>query len=163
MSCGVVRRCCSDPELLRLWCRPAATVPALPLAWELLLKELAMCHLVCWFVFQRMPFICLNPSNNELWYWGTLIKSRQIRSLYFELKKSVYSVIISYKFEHNIHHTHSANKITALYLLSNKWDLFLNWSRSSIKENSSNMICSPSVRIEILLVVAFGKIIFFYD
>ena len=34
MSCGVGHRCGSDPELLWLWCRPAATVPIGPLAWE---------------------------------------------------------------------------------------------------------------------------------
>ena len=33
MSCGVGCRCGSDPELLWLWCRPAA--PIQPLAWEL--------------------------------------------------------------------------------------------------------------------------------
>jgi len=31
MSSGVGRR---DPELLWLWCRPAATAPIRPLAWE---------------------------------------------------------------------------------------------------------------------------------
>ena len=34
MSCGVGRRRGSDPELLWLWCRPAATAPIWPLAWE---------------------------------------------------------------------------------------------------------------------------------
>ena len=34
MSCGVNRRCGSDPELLWLWRRPAATAPIRPLAWE---------------------------------------------------------------------------------------------------------------------------------
>ena len=34
MSCGVVRRLGLDPELLWLWCRPAATAPIRPLAWE---------------------------------------------------------------------------------------------------------------------------------
>ena len=35
MSYGVGRRCSSDPEkLLWLWCRPAATAPIRPLAWE---------------------------------------------------------------------------------------------------------------------------------
>ena len=34
MSCGVGRRCGSDPALLLLWCRPAATAPIRPLAWE---------------------------------------------------------------------------------------------------------------------------------
>ena len=34
MSCGVGRRCSSDPALLRLWHRPAATAPITPLAWE---------------------------------------------------------------------------------------------------------------------------------
>ena len=33
--CGIGRRCGSDPELLCLWCRPAATAPNGPLAWEL--------------------------------------------------------------------------------------------------------------------------------
>ena len=33
-SCGVGRRCGSDPELLRLWCRPAARASIRPLAWE---------------------------------------------------------------------------------------------------------------------------------
>ena len=32
MSCGVDLRCGS--ELLWLWCRPAATAPIQPLAWE---------------------------------------------------------------------------------------------------------------------------------
>ena len=36
MSCGVNRRCSSDPTLLWLWCRPAAVAPIPPLAWELL-------------------------------------------------------------------------------------------------------------------------------
>ena len=35
MSCGVGRRCSSDLAFLWLWCRPAATAPILPLAWEL--------------------------------------------------------------------------------------------------------------------------------
>ena len=35
MSCGVGRRCGSDLALLQLWCRPAATTPIRPLAWEL--------------------------------------------------------------------------------------------------------------------------------
>ena len=36
MSCGAGHRCGSDPELLRLWCRPAAAVALIqPLAWEL--------------------------------------------------------------------------------------------------------------------------------
>ena len=36
MSCGVGRRCGSDPALLRLWLwhRPVATAPIQPLAWE---------------------------------------------------------------------------------------------------------------------------------
>ena len=34
MSCGVGRRPRSDPTLLWLWCRPAATAPIRPLAWE---------------------------------------------------------------------------------------------------------------------------------
>ena len=34
MSYGVGRRRASDPALLRLWCRPAATAPIRPLAWE---------------------------------------------------------------------------------------------------------------------------------
>ena len=34
MSCGVGRRHGSDPVLLWLWCRPAATAPIGPLAWE---------------------------------------------------------------------------------------------------------------------------------
>ena len=34
MSCGVGRRLCSDPVLLWLWRRPAATAPILRLAWE---------------------------------------------------------------------------------------------------------------------------------
>ena len=36
MSCGVGvgRRCSSDPALLWLWCRPEATAPIRPLAWE---------------------------------------------------------------------------------------------------------------------------------
>ena len=34
MSCGVGRRRGSDPMLLWLWCRLAATAPIRPLAWE---------------------------------------------------------------------------------------------------------------------------------
>ena len=34
MSCGVGRRCGSDPALLWLWHRLAATAPIRPLAWE---------------------------------------------------------------------------------------------------------------------------------
>ena len=34
MSCGAGRRRGSDPELLWLWCRLAATAPVGPLAWE---------------------------------------------------------------------------------------------------------------------------------
>ena len=34
VSCGVGRRCGSDPALLWLWCRPTATAPIGPLAWE---------------------------------------------------------------------------------------------------------------------------------
>jgi len=34
VSCGVGRRCGSDPALLWLWRRPVATAPIRPLAWE---------------------------------------------------------------------------------------------------------------------------------
>ena len=34
MSCGVGHRLGSDPELLLLWFRPAATAPIRPLTWE---------------------------------------------------------------------------------------------------------------------------------
>ena len=34
MSCGVGQRRGSDPELLWLWCRPVATAPIKPIAWE---------------------------------------------------------------------------------------------------------------------------------
>ena len=34
MSSGVGRRHRSDPMLLWLWCRPAATAPLQPLAWK---------------------------------------------------------------------------------------------------------------------------------
>ena len=34
MSCGVRRRCGSDPTLLWLWCRLAAIAPIRLLAWE---------------------------------------------------------------------------------------------------------------------------------
>ena len=34
MSCGVGCRHGSDPTLLWLWCRPAATAPIRPLVWE---------------------------------------------------------------------------------------------------------------------------------
>ena len=34
MSCGVGRRCGSNPELLWLWLRPMATALIGPLAWE---------------------------------------------------------------------------------------------------------------------------------
>ena len=34
MSCGVGHRYGLDPELLRLWCRPAAVALIRPLAWE---------------------------------------------------------------------------------------------------------------------------------
>ena len=35
VSCGVGRRCGSDPMCLWLWCRLAAAAPIQPLAWEL--------------------------------------------------------------------------------------------------------------------------------
>ena len=35
MSCGVGRRCGSDPVLLWLWRRPAGAAQIQPLAWEL--------------------------------------------------------------------------------------------------------------------------------
>ena len=35
MNCGVGHRCCSDPELLWLRCRPVGTALIRPLAWEL--------------------------------------------------------------------------------------------------------------------------------
>ena len=34
LSCGVGCRHGSDPTLLWLWCRPVATAPIQPLAWE---------------------------------------------------------------------------------------------------------------------------------
>ena len=34
MGCSIDHRQGSDPSLLRLWCRPAATVSTQPLAWE---------------------------------------------------------------------------------------------------------------------------------
>ena len=34
VSCGVGCRCGSDPVLLWLWCKPVATAPIGPLAWE---------------------------------------------------------------------------------------------------------------------------------
>ena len=34
MSCGVGHRLSSDPTLLWLWCRPAATTLIRPLVWE---------------------------------------------------------------------------------------------------------------------------------
>ena len=34
LPCGVGRICGSDPTLLWLWCRPVATAPIGPLAWE---------------------------------------------------------------------------------------------------------------------------------
>ena len=34
VSCGAGHRRGSDPTLLWLWCRPAATAPIGPLAWE---------------------------------------------------------------------------------------------------------------------------------
>ena len=34
MSCGVGHRRGSDPALQWLWCRPVATAPIRPLAWE---------------------------------------------------------------------------------------------------------------------------------
>ena len=34
MSCGIGHRASSDPTLLWLWCRAAATVRIGPLAWE---------------------------------------------------------------------------------------------------------------------------------
>ena len=34
VSCGIGCRHGSDPELLWLWCRPEATAPIRPLAWE---------------------------------------------------------------------------------------------------------------------------------
>ena len=35
VSCGIDRRCSSDPVLLWLWHRLAAATPIQPLAWEL--------------------------------------------------------------------------------------------------------------------------------
>ena len=35
VNCGVGYRRGLDPMLLWLWCRPMATAPILPLAWEL--------------------------------------------------------------------------------------------------------------------------------
>ena len=34
MSCDIGRRRSSDPPLLWLWCKPVATAPIRPLAWE---------------------------------------------------------------------------------------------------------------------------------
>ena len=34
LSCGIGRRCGSDPAWLWLWCRPVAAAPIGPLAWE---------------------------------------------------------------------------------------------------------------------------------
>ena len=34
VSRGVCHRCGLDPELLCLWCRPAAVAPIRPVAWE---------------------------------------------------------------------------------------------------------------------------------
>ena len=34
MSCGSGHRCCLDPTLLWLWCRPATAALIQPLAWE---------------------------------------------------------------------------------------------------------------------------------
>ena len=34
MSYGIGDRSASDPKLLWLWCRPAATAPIRPLVWE---------------------------------------------------------------------------------------------------------------------------------
>ena len=34
MTYGVGCRCSSDPELLWLWCRPAAAAPIRPLDWD---------------------------------------------------------------------------------------------------------------------------------
>ena len=34
MSCGIGHRCGLDPELLWLWCRPAAIALIRPVAWE---------------------------------------------------------------------------------------------------------------------------------
>ena len=39
MSCGVGHRHGSDPTLLWLWCKPAATAPCAPLAWEISYAE----------------------------------------------------------------------------------------------------------------------------
>ena len=35
MSCGIDHRCGPDPQLLWLWCGPAAAPLIQPLAWEL--------------------------------------------------------------------------------------------------------------------------------
>ena len=42
MSCGVGRRLGSDLALLWLWCRPAASAPIGPLAWEPLYAIVAL-------------------------------------------------------------------------------------------------------------------------
>ena len=55
MSCRIGCRCGSDPTWLWWWCRPAATAPIQPLAWELLyapgaaqIKKLGSSLLVPW-------------------------------------------------------------------------------------------------------------------
>ena len=70
VSCGVGRRCSLDPELLWLWCRPAATAPIGPLAWEPLYAALALVALkrsggVGWGVFHLILFQTGNSREEK--------------------------------------------------------------------------------------------------
>ena len=60
MSCGIGHRWGSDPMLLGLWCRPAATTLIGPLAWE---SPYAM-----GVALKRQKKKSLLPSNNYSFY-----------------------------------------------------------------------------------------------
>jgi len=64
VSCGVGRRRGSDPELLWLWCRPVATVPIRPLAWE---PSYSMYRLCCHQqIYIKYIGISSHPSVNRM-------------------------------------------------------------------------------------------------
>ena len=79
-SCGVGRRCGSDPALLWLWLWPAAVAPIQPLAWEfpyaagaalkttktLAYKKYVALSWNSWVLFSTAVFILLNHQAREL-------------------------------------------------------------------------------------------------
>ena len=89
-SCGVVCRCGSDPELLQLWCRPAAAAPIWPLAWELPYASGAKWRVAvgdgclgCWFYrwmgCWEQTGGCRPPSQENI-HWRSLCLYSQLDS-----------------------------------------------------------------------------------